>query len=239
MKNNALANILVILLGILLLFSALQMFGLGASVSQIQAEPFDAATLPTLEQGKIQQDPKKQPNRPQMMEQIVAAPLFNASREPYVPPPEEEPEPEPELKASPLNVKITSIIITEQKQYVMLQDNLSNQRLTLTTGMPLEGEQGLWSVAKIEPRKVVFNADGEEPVELELEVAESSTPAPKNKRQKNNKGGKKAPPNGNKKAAIQQARTAAQRKDDAAEIRRKIAERRAQMRQEAADRNKK
>lgn len=243
MKNNLLAKSLMTLLGALLLVATLQVFEVGTKVEQIQPEPFDASTLPALEQEKGQGDSQVQINSPQTMEQIVAAPLFNSSREPYIPPPppEEQVEPEPEVKASPLNVKITSIIITGEKQYVMLQDNVSNQRLTLSKGMPLEGEQGLWSVAKIEPRKVTFNADGEEPVELELEVFSKMVSRPPTNRGQTNpkKGGKKPPVRGNKQAAIQQARTAAQRKNDAAKIRQKIAERRAQMRQEAANRKKK
>ena len=111
-------------------------------------------------------------------------------------------------------------------------DQLTNEQVTLEQGMPLPGEQGLWVVDQIEPRKVVFQSEGNDPVELELEVFDG---------QLNARAAKNA---GSRRPARAQAEEAAtesnaeKQKNSAEEIRRKIAERRAQMRANAAKGNK-
>ena len=233
MKNNFLAQVLLGLLGLLLLFASVQMFGLGQGLSVLEADEFDANQLNQLtdKDSEVLVDDKL---KDRQLEQMVAMPLFSQTREPYVPI-VVGPDPVAGVEdASPLDAKITSIIITGDNSYVMIQDNVSKERLTLAQGMPLEGEQGLWTVASIEPRKVTFKAEGEEPVELELEVFSGSL----------GKGGNKQNKNGNKskvgkKQITPTKKDSNDRADSAQAIRKKIAERRAQMRKEAADRNKK
>ncbi len=235
MKNNLFTNTLLVLIGILLLLAAMQMFGWGRGTASLEAEVFDASTLNKLDVEDVETaviDDKA-------IVQITDAPLFSMDRTPYVAPPEdlEVEEKEPEIEAEPLKAKVTSIIITEENSYAMVFDELSRERITLKQGMPLPGDQGLWVVGDIKPRAVTFVAEGEEPVELELEVfsgqlGKATRNAAKNKG-RNNKGKN----NGKNKNKSDSNKQKAQ-KNSAEEIRKKIAERRAQMRANAAKGNK-
>ncbi len=236
MKNNFLAQILLGVLGLLLLLAAAQILGVGQGVKTLEAEAFDPERINQLESlgatnNNSHGDPVKQ------LDQIVALPLFSQTRAPYVPPEiDEMPEDDELVVASPLDAKVTSIVITGDNSYVMIQDNKSKERLTLAQGMPLEGEQGLWTVSAIEPRKVTFEAEGEAPVELELEVFSGSlgkAGGNKGKRANKNNQGKKTQ-NITRNEGKQNERA-----NSAEAIRKKIAERRAQMRKEAANRNDK
>lgn len=236
MKNNFFATVMLGGIGLLLLVAAFQMAGIGTGVKELTAEPFEAETLNQLTEDAAPQkiDPKVYE---QKVDEIVAAPLFSSTRSPYIPPPEVVGDLEEEKPASPLDAKVTSIVITGDNSYVMIQDNVSKQRVTLTQGMPLEGDQGLWTVASIEPRKVLFEAEGMEPVELELEVFSGSLgggQGNKNNKKKRNKN------NRNNNQTIKEVEKDKDgRKNSAEEIRKKIAERRAEMRKKAAERNQK
>lgn len=229
MKNNIFANGLLILIGILMLISAMQLFGWGKGIGSLEAEAFDPSNLAQLE--VLGPDDQKVKIDNKTVVQIIDAPLFNADRKPFVGDDllaETDEEEVPEVEADPLKAKVTSIIITGENSYAMVFDELSNASVTLKQGMPLPGDQGLWMVDAINPRAVTFVADGEEPVELSLEVFDGQLSGGKKnnsrKNQKNNRNNKQN--NKNKKEPTQ--------KNSAEEIRRKIAERRAQMRANAA-----
>ncbi|WP_154222396.1 hypothetical protein [Marinicella rhabdoformis] len=235
MKNNLLAQVLLGLLGILLLLASIQMFGIGQGLSELEAEQFDEKQLNQLVD-KVSDTAPDGKEKERQLEQIVALPLFSSTREPYVGPIIGIEPTIDEPVASPLDAKVSSIVITGDNSYVIIQDNVSKERLTLAQGMPLEGEQGLWTVANIEPRKVTFEAEGEEPVELELEVFSGSlgkAGGKKNKSKANNSR------NNKQTQKITQEKNKNERANSAEAIRKKIAERRAQMRKEAADRNQK
>ncbi len=228
MKNNLFANGLLILIGVLLLLAAFQMLGWGQGTATIEPEAFDISSLNQLE---VSGDGLAEAVDDKSIVQITDAPLFSIDRKPFVPPDdisEETGEGDMVLEPEPLQAKVTSIIITDENSYAMVFDQLSNQRVTLKQGMPLPGEQGLWVVDKIDPRAVTFAAEGKESVELELEVfnGQLNAAAPKNNRRakrRNNQNPQQAN-NDNSKA----------QKNSAEEIRKKIAERRAQMRANAA-----
>ncbi len=235
MKNNLFANSLLVMIGILLLLAALQLFGWGRGTSALEAEAFDVSTLNKLEVG----DSATAVIDDKAIVQITDAPLFSMDRTPYVPLEvlEEDPDETPELEAEPLKAKVTSIIITDENSYAMVFDELSRERITLKQGMPLPGDQGLWVVDDIKPRAVTFVADGEEPVELELEVfsgqLNSRTTRAGNSNKNQNNRSKKGKNDNKNDSKNQQAQ-----KNSAEEIRKKIAERRAQMRANAAKGNK-
>ena len=229
MKNNLFANGLLVLIGVLLLLAALQLFGWGRGTQPLEAEAFDATTLNQLEADAIVGDEINLDDK--ALEQITDAPLFSYDRQPYIPTEEGpgiEGEVEPPIVAEPLKARVTSIIIIDENSYAMVFDELSKERITLTQGMPLPGEQGLWTVDTINPRAVTFVADGEEPVEIGLDVFDgqlNSKAAKANKRTNRNSKSNKQTSNN----AQQQTQ-----KNSAEEIRKKIAERRAQMRANAA-----
>lgn len=234
MKNNLFANGLLVLIGVLLLLAALQLFGWGRGTDSLEAEAFDPSNLSQLEVDATEVDGLDVND--DTLVKITDAPLFSYDRQPYVPPDIEtdtQIEVEDPYVAEPLKARVTSIIIIDEKSYAMVLDELSNERVTLTQGMPLPGEQGLWTLETINPRTVTFVAEGEEPVELGLDVYDgqlNNNGAAKNNRKRNRASAAK-------KEALNENNQETQ-KNSAEEIRRKIAERRAQMRANAAKGNK-
>ncbi|MCF6300034.1 MAG: hypothetical protein L3J52_02785 [Proteobacteria bacterium] len=229
MKNNLLANGLMVLIGVLLLFSAVQMLGWGSAIKPLEAEPFDKSQLPNLDNMEVTDSNASEQKD---YSEIVQAPLFNSDREPFIP---EEEVDDPtdggdDPPASPLDIQVTSIIMTPEDSYVMIHDKVINKRLTLKQGMPLEGEQGAWFVEEIQSRLVKFAAEGQETVELELEVFKGALQAGNKRKAARAANNRKNKKNANSSTARQA------KKDSAAEIRKKIAERRAQMRADAANR---
>ncbi|MCX7552639.1 hypothetical protein OS175_02010 [Marinicella sp. S1101] len=226
MKNNIFANGLMVLIGLLMLLSALQLFGWGRGIQSLEPEPFDPNVLAQLEVGDdaalAQIDNKT-------LDQITDAPLFSMDRKPFEPleNPIDDPGVTNVAEPEPLKARVTSIIITPENSYAMVFDELSNANVTLKQGMPLPGEQGLWLLDTINPRAVTFVADGEEPVELSLEVFDGQLNAAVGNNKNRNRN--KAANNRNNDANKDQPK-----KNSAEEIRRKIAERRAQMRANAA-----
>lgn len=230
MKNSLLANALVVLIGILMLVAALQLFGWGQGTSMLQPEDFNASELTQLE--VMDEDGKRNADE-DLIDQIVQAPLFNLDRKPFVPlgdGTDTEGEDDPPEAAEPLKARVTSIIIAGEDKYAMLVDQLTNETVTLKQGMPLPGEQGLWFVERIEPRMVTFASEGEEPVSMELEVYDGALGG----RGGNARAAQKKKNNRLAKVAEEKQDNADAQKNSAEEIRRKIAERRAQMRANAA-----
>ena len=240
MKTNVLTSTLIGIIGLLLIVAALQFIGWGRGIDELQPAEFNEGRIEQLVAAK---DDLAAPDiKPEVIDRITQTPLFREDRQPFVPPlvvEEDQDQSQDIVEVKPLKAQVTSIIITNNNRYVMIQDQVSNERLTLKEGMPLAGEQGMWVVDSIDKRKVVFNAEGQEPVELELEVFSGAL----------NKGGNKRQQIRQQKAA-QAANQAEQnnnndknltpeqlRQKKAEEIRQKIAERRAEMRAKAAQGN--
>lgn len=217
-----------------MLVAALQLIGWGKGTGVLEPETFDVSTLPQLEEheGNNQQaDPED------LVEQIAMAPLFNLDRKPYVGDPDVTEDPEiPVIEAEPLKAQLTSVMILGDEKYAMVLDQVSKEKVMLEQGMPLPGEQGLWVVDQIEPRLVTFVSEGEEPVSLELEVFDGVLNKDANKNN-NRRNQAKRDKNGSK--AKSNAPNPSDKKNSAEEIRRKIAERRAQMRANAAKKGNK
>jgi hypothetical protein len=237
MKTNVLINALIAVIGLLFIVAALQFVGWGRGINELQPADYDENRIEQLVAAK---DDLAAPDiKPEIIDRITQTPLFREDREPFVPPlvVEENPEGSQEaIEIKPLKAQVTSIIITNNNSYVMIQDQVSNERLTLKEGMPLDGEQGMWVVDSIDSRKVVFTAEGQEPVELELEVFSGALNKGARNRNQNNRQQatqeiKQADNNENKLTPEQL------RQKKAEEIRQKIAERRAEMRAKAAQGN--
>ncbi len=94
---------------------------------------------------------------------IGERPLFNADRRPL--PPDEEPAgdaapDEPPPPPSPLDIAVTSIIMTPQVKLAIVTDNRSGKSQSLKVGDVLDGEQSGWRLTELEPRKAVFAGPG-------------------------------------------------------------------------------
>lgn len=230
-KNNLLGQVLIGMLVFFLLVSSVQMFGLGQSIEKVEISQDNTDTLPTMPKAIKTKDKAIQNDQKSMLEIISARPIFSLTREPFKEVGEvagtgnETNEPISELK-----VQLTGVVITPENSYAMILDTITNQRDTYKIGMPLEGEQGGWTLDSIESRKVVFVSDDDKTEELELEVYSGSLKAgtaskkgktkPKDKTVKNN--------------LAEKDDSKKDKKKNADDIRKKIAERRAQMRADAA-----
>lgn len=141
---------------------------------------------------------------------------------------EEEPEEEP---APDLKAAVAGIIITPDMRMAMIRDQQANRTMLLREGMSMEGEQAAWRLDRINPRMVNFvSVDGRR-AGLELEVNTRGLTRP-------------APPRQARQAEAAEAEETGADPDGrpeldddarsrAEEIRRRVAERRAELRAEA------
>lgn len=164
---------------------------------------------------------------------ISQKPLFNESR---IPDPtagqevdgDDDKGDDPEVPiAEPLDVSVNGIIITPDLRLAIVTDNKTNTRMRVREGMPLEEEMAAWRLDSIEPRKLTFS-DGdskESIVEMAVDSEGAPPPAPTARPAERNEenGG-----DGN-----DNSEPDATRAEQAEEIRRRVAERRAQLRAEA------
>jgi general secretion pathway protein N len=208
------------LLGVLVLA---QMAGLGSGYSlpsDVDAQPLASEVdlhevlppLPPFEHfAAIRDRPLFNPDRRPDLEVVVDTDNGEESGQ-------EEPPP-------PLDVAITGIIITPELRIAMVRPRGSSESVVLREGMPLPGELGAWTLSRVLPRRVLFDGGaGTAPAEIELTVDKTVRSAP-------------AAPVAGEAPAVVAAGEEAQPSDvqsRAAEIRRRIEERRRQMREEAA-----
>lgn len=141
---------------------------------------------------------------------------------------EEAPE---EAVVQDLKASVAGIIITPDMRMAMIHDQGVNRTLVLREGMSLEGEQAAWRLDRIEPRTVSFvSADGRS-MGLELEINTRGLTRPASQRQ-----ARQVEPTQPEVAADPEERVEMDDDDArsrAEEIRRRVAERRAELRAEA------
>lgn len=102
----------------------------------------------------------------------TARPLFNDDRKPTPETPDSPDVPPP--PQVPLNIALTGIILTPHVSLAMVHDKLKNRDLALKEGMPMEGDQGGWTLTRINPRSAIFRETSGEEVEVELSTAVAS-----------------------------------------------------------------
>jgi len=230
-KNNLLSQILIGLLVFFLLISSIQMFGWGQGIDEVVIDPENKMQLPALSE-TTPQDVVKGDDK-QLMDSITKRPMFSITRTPFVPPLDDSNGPvNGPVDIPELNAQLTGVVITPKGSYAMILDGSTNKRETYQVGMPLSGEQGGWTLNSIQSRKVVFVSEDDKTAELELDVFTDALKAGGNtaNKQKQAVGHEKNRKNANK--------SRKEKKKNADDIRKKIAERRAQMRAEAAKKNK-
>lgn len=222
-----------VLAGVYLLLLA----GFGRGVPKVGVGDTDAVAALQLSEAQIELPGLD------VFDDVVQRPLFADDRRPQ--PKEVDAEPEEALveapPSSPLNVALTGIIHTPRAKVVLVRDNMTGRSLNLTENMPLPGDQGGWQVKSIEPRRVVFKdsgSDSETVLELAIGAASSSpavpSPAQPRTAAAQRPGGAPPQPDANAPDANPEDEVARR----AAEIRRRIEERRAQLRREAEQNQK-
>ena len=135
-----------------------------------------------------------------------------------------DPEPVSELKAS-----VAGIIITPEMRMAMIRDQEANRTVLLREGMSLEGEQAAWRLERIEPRLVSFVSEDGRSTGLELEVNTRGLTRPAAQRSR-------ASDADRIEASVEEAEAIEvddEARSRAEEIRRRVAERRAELRAEA------
>ena len=237
-RHNLLSVVLIGAIAALAVFAGLAFLLLGgASVESIEPRAGDSPLVDR----PVARSPELAPM--DAYSAIVERPVFFADRAlPVVelagenqaePEPELEPEPEPEVEIPELEATVAGIIITPEVRLAMVTDNDSDETLVLREGMAMAGEKSAWKVARIAPRSVRFATDGGESRNLELQVEtdaleRGARPAPRRTAANDNGGEQQPAPDGdNQQDAQAEARARAE------EIRRRVAERRAQLRAEA------
>jgi len=127
------------------------------------------------------------------------------------------------------------IVVTPDLRLAMIRDDAANETVVLREGMSLEGEQAAWRLDSIDPRQVNFiSVDGRESL-LELSVNTSSLAAGSSGLSSRGEDQNPAPGQGDDQSqptdpeVSQQSEARAR----AEEVRRRVAERRAELRAEA------
>ena len=229
-KNNLLGQILIGIIVVFLLISSIQMFGWGVGVGSVSIDESNLSSLPKVPKSDSTNDQVAIVDSKLLLEEINKRPMFNSDRQPFKEIVLETKDDDPPPDVPELNAQLTGVVITPEQSYAMILDTATNQRETYKVGMPLDGEQGGWTLNSIQSRKVTFVSDDNQTAELELEVYSKQL---KSGKQTDNKSIK------NKDQKNQQKNTSREeKKKNADDIRKKIAERRAQMRAEAAKKNK-
>jgi general secretion pathway protein N len=157
--------------GVLLLLALALQLGFGRGYSWLQPDMESAGVASVA----IDKTPFKLPPEAQFAD-TTARPLFNDDRKP-TPDTPDAPDTPPPPKV-PLNIALTGIILTPQLQLAMVHDKLKNKDVALKEGMPMDGDQGGWTLTRINPRSAVFRETSGEEVEVELSTAVAGpTPA--------------------------------------------------------------
>lgn len=169
--------------------------------------------------------------------EVMNRPLFNEDRRPLVEATEldtDEPTEEQQAEVA-LNVTVTGIIITPGQKLAMVTNNVSRELLRLKEGMQLDGDQASWTLSTIEPRRLVFDGGSQGTAEVKLETftqpLKGGAPPPARRTAAATAASKQE--NNNQTAAPASADADAERAARAEEIRRRVAERRAELRAEA------
>jgi general secretion pathway protein N len=100
--------------------------------------------------------------------EMLARPIFNESRAPEI---QETAAVDPNAPAAqPLNVQLAGIILTGAVKLAMVTDPGNGETQRVKLGMPLEGAQSAWTLVELKPRAAVFDGAGLGRTELELSV---------------------------------------------------------------------
>ncbi|HSM99962.1 MAG TPA: hypothetical protein VLS52_03005 [Rudaea sp.] len=165
-----LSAVLAAACAVLLLLALAMQFGFGRGYAWLQPD-VDSAGVANV---AIDKTPFKLPAETQFAD-TTARPLFNDDRKPTPDTPDASDIPPP--PKVPLNIALTGIILTPQVHLVMVHDKAKNKDVALREGMPMEGDQGGWTLTKVNPRSAVFRESSGEEVEVELSTAVAS-PSP-------------------------------------------------------------
>ncbi|MEM9301837.1 MAG: hypothetical protein AAGE01_06985 [Pseudomonadota bacterium] len=215
------------------LIGVVQVTGLGSRVSPASAEDATAPPPPDLTLTTPFALAEEQ-----NYAMIAERPLFNEDRKPDPnagvqgpEDPENEGQGGPDEPLPPLEVDVKGIIIGPEVRVAIVTDPKSKSTQRLKEGMPLEGELAAWTLDEIQPRTLVFAGEGDETAEVTLEVHKGALAGGPPVRARQTANDDEASEAGEPVQADSDAQGDPEAR--AEEIRRRVAERRAQLRAEA------
>ena len=228
LKNNFIATALLGLSGSVLLLGLVMQITSGVDLevdedaaSAMTGDDFSGAAL----------------NVPDELEAYAAIderPLFNISRRPIAIDETAQPVDPAQGPEGPLNAALTGVMIVGDEMFVSMQDSETQQFVRARVGAGMDGAFADWQVTEIGPRSVTLTGlDGEE-LKLDMQVAQSTPDSPAGAEPAAGDGSAKPSSREQYQKALQDAGKADNNESRAEEIRRRIAERRAQL-QAAAD----
>jgi general secretion pathway protein N len=214
---------------LLLALSLAEFFGFGSGyrlAADVAVEQKPEAAL------KLDEGVRKLAPWPEYGSDMLARPLFNEDRKP-TPVGAKTAGPD---EAKPLKGALTGVIIAGELKLAMVKDE-ANKTLRLRPGQNLPGEQSAWKLVEVRPRSAMFEAPGLGQQELKLQISDkpnvAQVPAANEKPVQGQSGMlQSAPATDPFYGQLKQAPTP-QGDVNPDEIRRRIEERRKQLREEA------
>jgi general secretion pathway protein N len=148
--------------GVLLVVVLALALGLGRGYSLAELKPEDVP--PPVEVSLTAEMPKMPPAS--TYADVLVRPLFNESRQPEALP--DTSVAAAPAAAAPLNVSVSGIIITRDTRIALVTYNANQQTERIRVGQPLGGDQSAWTLAELKPRAAVFDGGplGRQEIEL-------------------------------------------------------------------------
>lgn len=108
-------------------------------------------------------------------DELLQRPLFNEDRKPT--PIDAETTETPVATVAALDAQLTGVILMPKVKLAMIRENASGKGLRVHLGSELDGALSGWKLVELEPRKAVFEAQGQGRQELELAVDKAGAAA--------------------------------------------------------------
>lgn len=170
-RGRRIATGLAATAGVLLVVVLAMAFGLGRGYSLADLDADDAP--PPVEVSLTAEMPRMPAAA--TYADVLVRPLFNESRQP-------EALPDAGVAASPaasapLNVSVSGIIITPDARIALVTNNANQQTERVRVGQPLGGDQSAWTLTELKPRAAVFDGGSLGTQEIELTTDTAGIPA--------------------------------------------------------------
>ena len=139
--------------------------GLGGRYSLHPDDPSQVPPLPVVDLSRAQNPLQGLPEYAVVGER----PLFNADRRPLPPPESTEAPADAAPPPAPLDVVLTSVVMSGDVRIAIVQDKKTSKSQSVRVGNALAGEQAGWKLIELGPRKAVFEGPtGRSDVELRV-----------------------------------------------------------------------
>lgn len=145
-----------LLLGAVALWSLLVLVAVYAGLGgRYSLHPDDPSQVPPLPQVDLSR--AENPLQPLAEYAVVGErPLFNADRRPLPPPENPDAGPAEAAPPAPLDVLLTSVVLSGDIRIAIVQDKKTNKSQSVRVGNALAGDQAGWKLIELAARKAVF-----------------------------------------------------------------------------------